>query len=233
MFSSEVLGGRRKIRVYFPHDAQNPTDSLALIIVHDGRDYVELANMPNVLDNLIAGRAIKSTIAVFIPPVDRNAEYAGRKVDQFTSFVISEVVAFARRRYRVSSKASDCATLGASNGGNIALWLGMTHPEIFGGVAAQSSNVTDTIAHDFRLGSKRDLRIYLDIGTFDIPTLIPRVKALGSVLENRGYDYILREVHEGHSWGSWRSRLSEILKFLFPASCGGTREYSFPSKRTP
>lgn len=219
--TSVVLGNTRKIQLYVPPGIRGPSESFALLIVHDGLEYVTLAQMPNVLDNLIAAKAIKPVVVVFVPPVNRNSEYSGDRIGHFASFIVTELLPFVKRQYRISSRASDCASLGASAGGNVALWLSMTHPEVFGGAAAQSSSVIDSIAHGFQNGPSRNLRIYLDIGTYDIAILLPMVRNFRSILDRRGYAYTYREIHEGHSWGSWRSHLDDILKFLFPFPAAG------------
>ena len=49
------------------------------------------------------------------------------------------------------------------------------HPEVFGKVAAQSSNVDTQVVDSLEDGALRELRFYLDLGTYDIPLLLPRV----------------------------------------------------------
>ncbi|MFH1295840.1 MAG: alpha/beta hydrolase-fold protein [Bacteroidota bacterium] len=62
--------------------------------------------------------------------------------------------------------------IGASNGGNISLYIGMKNPESFGRIGAQSSNVQSEISNTFQGSEKLPLELYLDIGKYDIPMLI-------------------------------------------------------------
>ena len=128
----------RTVKVYLP--AEYPgLDSCAVLLVHDGLDYVNYAGLPVLLDNLIAQKRIVPIIAIFVPAVNRAAEYAGALKAEYTAFLVDEVMAWVDRRFRTCRSPGRRATLGASNGGNMALWLGVTQPRQFGLIAAQSS----------------------------------------------------------------------------------------------
>ncbi len=214
-FYSTNLSNSRTVRVYTPPNYESTTDSFPIIIVHDGLEYVSLAQMNNVLDYLIANNQIDPIIVVFIPPVNRTPEYAGSQMNQFTSFIVDEIIPYIDSRYRTKREAKYRAVVGASNGGNISLWLAYDRPDVFGNVAAQSSNVITSIQAGFQNSPKLNLKVYLDIGTYDISSLIPLVRNLKTTLESKGYDLFYREYHEGHSWGSWRAHIDDFLKFFF------------------
>ncbi len=217
-FYSVNLGNTRTIRVYLPPFYQTSSDSFPVILFHDGLEYVTLALAHNVLDYLIYHQRIEPTIAVFVPPVDRNAEYAGALKPQFSAFIVNEVMAWVDSRYRTRRDPEYRATLGASNGGNIALWLGLNYPQVFGKIAAQSSNVEEVIANGFSSGPLLPLTFYLDIGSYDIAILIPRVNNLLQILNSRGYPYQYQLYHEGHSWGNWRAHIDNALELFFPGN---------------
>ncbi|RPH96731.1 T9SS C-terminal target domain-containing protein [candidate division KSB1 bacterium] len=215
LFSSD-LNNSRTIRVYLPPGYDQSSDRYPIILFHDGLEYITLANTDDVLDYLIAHRRIRPVIAVFVPPVNRTEEYAGNRMNQFTAFVVNDVLPWMDSRFRTLTDAESRATLGASNGGNIALWLGITHPEVFGNIAAQSSNVQTSISNRLQSDPPLTLRFYLDIGTYDIPALIPMVRNLEQILETHGYEYRYFEFHEGHSWGNWRAHIDNALEMFFP-----------------
>lgn len=208
---SPGLGNSRRLAVYIP--ATTIRDP-GLIVVHDGLEFISIAGMPTVLDNLIADGAIPPVVAVFIAPVDRHPEYATDKADRFTSFVVETVLPMVRSIMPFSSDPSRNAVMGASDGGNISLYMGMTHPEIFGTVAAFSSNVEPVVSDRFASSERLPLRIYIDIGTYDIPMLRPRVAGLRASLTTKGYDYLYAEFHDGHSWSNWKSHVADALRFL-------------------
>ncbi|TAK65379.1 MAG: T9SS type A sorting domain-containing protein [Bacteroidetes bacterium] len=215
-FHSTALNNNRTVRVYLPPTYSSTTDSFPMVLVHDGLEYISLAKMNNVLDYLIANNRIQPLIAVFVPPVNRTPEYAGSQIRQFSSFIVDELMPFIDSRYRTMKDPRYRATLGASNGGNIALYLATFYPEVFGNVAAQSSNIIDTISSKIENSEPLDVKVYLDLGTYDISVLIPLVRNFIPLLQTKGYVYRYAEYHEGHSWGNWRAHIDDALEFFFP-----------------
>ncbi len=217
MFASTYLGNTRRIRVYTPPDYDAlPGIRYPMILFHDGLEYVTLANANNVLDYLIWQQRIEPVIAVFVPPVNRTSEYAGEQQNAFTNFIVHEVIPWVDGRFLTQPDAAHRAMLGASYGGNISLWHGLQHPEVFGKIAAQSAYVQPSIQTGFASGPVLDLMFYLDMGTYDIPSLPPLVDQLAATLETRGYSYQYEIYHEGHSWGNWRAHIDNALERFFP-----------------
>ena len=204
IFHSNILNNTRQIRVYLP-PAYPAATEYPVILFHDGLEYISLAGANNTLDYLIAHKMINPVIAVFIPPVDRQPEYAGTKIDLFTSFITTELMPYIDRNYRTCKDPMKRATRGASDGGNIALYLGVKNPQCFGRIAAQSSDVINSISSALENGPKLKLDFYLDSGTYDIAILIPMVHELANLLRSKGYTFSFHEIHEGHSWGTGKS----------------------------
>ena len=221
---SNALGNSRRVRIYTPPGYATSQDSFPVVVFHDGLEYVSLAYANNVLDYLIARGRIRPLIAVFIPPVNRVPEYRTTQINQFTSFVADDVMRYMDGAYRTRRNQAWRATLGASDGGHIALWLGYARPDVFGNVSAHSSNVTDTISRGLQSGPPRPLKFYLDIGTYDIAQLIPLVRNLRGILVARGYPLRYQELHDGHSWGNWRSHIDDALEYFFPGPAVGVQE---------
>lgn len=213
---SNILGNSRTICVYTPPDYARSKESHPLVLFHDGMDYLSHGRAQNVLDYLIARRRVVPVVAVFVPPVDRDAEYSGTQMSAYYSFVVEELLPFIDRTYRTRQSAADRATIGASNGGNISLWLGLSYPEVFGNVAAQSSNIVSAVANGYENSPRLNLKFYLDVGTYDMPQLIPMVKNFANLIRSKGYPHVYWKHHGGHSWGSWRAHLGRALKYFFP-----------------
>lgn len=209
------LGNYRTIRVYTPPGYDASTDSFSVAYFHDGLEYVSLASAHNTIDYLISQQRIDPIIAVFIPPVNRTSEYAGAQMPAFSQFMVNEIVPYIDARYRTKRTPSSRAVLGASNGGNISLWLGYHYPGTFGNVGAFSSNIVDSLSRGFSQSDRKDLTMYLDLGTYDIAALIPMVRAFIPILGSKGYEYEYHEYHEGHSWGNWRAHLDNALELFF------------------
>jgi enterochelin esterase-like enzyme len=219
-FHSSILGNTRPVRVYLPPGYPSGNDAYPVILFHDGPEYLTLGNTGNILDYLISQHLMTPVVGVFVPPVDRTAEYAGSKIDKFTEFITAELMPVIDATFKTSKDPAKRAMAGASDGGNIALYIGMKHPEQFGKIAAQSSDVITTISQTFSNGPKLNLEIYLDIGTYDLAVLIPMVHGLRDILHTKGYSYQFQEWHEGHSWGNWKGHLRLPLMQFFPLSSG-------------
>ena len=223
-FSSSVLGNSRDIRIYTPPNYESSSDSFGVILFHDGLEYITLAQANNVIDYLIWQNRIRPIIAVFVPPVNRTPEYAGNLISQFSSFIVNELMPYVDSRYRTKRDPTNRAVLGASNGGNISLWLGYNYPNVFGNVAAQSSYIMSQISSAFQSSPRLKLKLYLDLGTYDIALLIPLVRDFIPILQSKGYSFRYHEYHEGHSWGNWRAHIDNAHEFFFSTQPTGVRE---------
>jgi enterochelin esterase family protein len=215
-FQSLILGNSRPIKVYLPAGYSPSGPGYPVALFHDGLEYISLGKTVNILDYLIQEHMITPVIAVFVPPVDRNAEYAGNKINLFTDFIVQELMPYIDQQYNTSQDPSKRATIGASNGGNVSLYIGMTHHENFGRVAAQSSNVQSLISNTFQNMPKLNLELYIDIGKYDIAELIPLVENFVQILTSKSYVFSHYQWNEGHSWGNWKGHLRYPLMQFFP-----------------
>lgn len=214
-FTSVELNNQRPVRIYLPPGYDTSTERYPLVLFHDGLDYIRLGAVPTILDNLIAQRRIPPVISVFVPPVDRTEEYAGDRIDAYTRFIVQQLMPAIDARYRSRTDAGSRAMIGTSNGGNISLYIAMKHPDVFGNAGAQSSNIIPAISSRFNQSPLLPLRLYLDLGVYDIPVLIPMVRSFISLITQARYDYLYQEFYEGHSWGSWRAHVDDALTFFF------------------
>ncbi len=215
-FHSTILGNSRIIHIYTPSGYELSAESYPVVLFHDGFDFLSLGRAVHILDYLIARRKISPVIALFVPAVDRNAEYAGAQMEPFYSFIVSELMPYIDRRYRTTKYASERATIGVSNSGNMSLWMGLHYPEIFGNIAAHSGNVVSSVYGGYENSPRLSLRFYLDMGTYDIEQLVPIMKNFADLIRSKGYAVVYRKYHEGHSWGNWRAHVGRCLEFFFP-----------------
>jgi enterochelin esterase family protein len=208
----------RPVTIYFPAGYAETGRNYPVVFFHDGPEFITLCQAPSILDFLIGTGAMEPVVGVFITPVDRDPEYSGDLRDRYTSFVALELLPAMEKRYRVSKSAANHALAGISNGGNIALYIGMHHPDKFMKVASLSGNVIPQIMEKFMESPPMNLVIYLDIGRYDIPILIEMNETLAGILKQKGYDFSYHRWPEGHSWGNWAGHLRHPLAFFFPGS---------------
>ncbi len=211
MFRSKALGNDRRIRVYLPAGFSAETTGYPVILFHDGLEFIDLGKADRVLDYLIANHTIVPVVAVFVQPIDRDEEYSGQKKERYTRFIVDELMPALEKRYRVSTDPSKRAMAGISNGGNIALYIGINHPGQFGKISAQSSNVIHEILKRFKKRDRQNLLIYTDIGKYDIDILVSMAFDLKGILQEKGYQHLFHVWNEGHSWCSWKEHLKEPL----------------------
>lgn len=213
--TSETMGNSRRVRIYLPAGYQREAGPWPVAVFQDGLEFIPLSHAVIILDNLIAEKKIKPLVGVFIEPVEREAEYAGDLMDAYVAFLSDDLMPHLTTRFELSPDPDQCATIGISNGGNISLYLGIRRPDRFGKVAALSSNVSSRIGKAFFKSSPAGLEFYLDMGTYDIPELIPLTDQFTRMLERSGYPFTYYKWHEGHSWGNWKGHLGLALKQFF------------------
>jgi enterochelin esterase-like enzyme len=146
---STVLENSRHVKVYTPPAYEQEQKEYPLVLFHDGLDYLSLGDAKNVLDYLIGNDLIDPVIGVFVPAVNRNEEY--------TEFIVAEVMGWVDSKYRTLTDPQFRAMAGVSDGGNISLWIGMNHPESFGKIAAYSSNIISQVSSTFENGPALNL----------------------------------------------------------------------------
>ena len=222
-FKSELLGRTHPVFVYLPPGYKNSRKLFPSIWVTDGGEYLSLALMNNVIDNMIAEKRIQPVVGFFIDPRTdvRDAGTSMRMHDYTMSdtFVTALTVELRPRlleKYRVSLEPEQTAIMGASLGGLIASYAALKRPEVFGLAAAQSPAFwwkNGAIVNMVHTGPKRNVKFYIDTGTIsDAQTESRQMKV---ALEEKGYSLSYGEYPEGHNWANWRARLENILTFFW------------------
>lgn len=222
-WKSPLLDNTRAVKVYLPPGyAESRASRFASVYVHDGFDYLSFAKIANILDNGIAQRRFPPVIAVLVPPVEREKEYDANAT--FARAIVEELAPQIDGAYRTRSEPQWRATLGASMGGLCAVHLAGSHPDVFGNAAGQSSAFfMETPLVKARLNLDTDappklLRIHLDVGTYERyyhKDLLSGNRKFSEAIRRKGYPLQYLEVHEGHSWGSWRARIAPALEFFW------------------
>jgi enterochelin esterase-like enzyme len=88
------------------------------------------------------------------------------------------------------------------------------NPRLFGFCASQSgafmADYTDAVKM-VEAGPPREIRFYLDWGTYE-PVIAAGNEDMSEAILGGGYYLVCNVYPEGHSWGSWRAHLDDILK---------------------
>jgi enterochelin esterase family protein len=227
----EFVGKRRVVYLYQP-----PVDEpCPLVVVYDGCDYLRLGRLPRIVDNLIAQNRIRPVALAMVAhggPAWRGVEYACNEAT--TGFIVNQVLPLAHAELNLVDPQpmlgmpGAFAVMGASMGGLMALYTALRHPELFGLVLSQSGafglDETEMVVFDLvRDGGPKPLKIWLDVGVYDFPELIPPHRRMGALLEAKGYPVTYNEYAGGHNYTSWRNEAGRGLEALFRSAARNGR----------
>jgi enterochelin esterase-like enzyme len=184
------------------------------LYVNDGAEAITVGKFTNVLDNLYHNEPnVVKTIVVFTPPVERHTEYMMSK--QFSNWFSNELIRQVERKLKVTSSPDLRSVQGASLGGLLALYTGLTHYKKFRNIIAQSPSVwvdDALIAVQFAKAKVLPIRLYLQTGT--INDAEEGSRRLLRILQAKGYDVTYRETNESHNWANWAGKYAEMLRWI-------------------
>jgi enterochelin esterase-like enzyme len=160
-------------------------------------------NLAPDADTLIAERRTPPFVVVM-----PDGDY--RQGEDYAAFVLHDLMPYIEATYRVKPDRASRAIGGLSAGGDWALQLALTHPDVFSAVGAHSA-VGDQALRLLGAQAQRDLRFYLDVGSAD--PLRPGMETLAAALKSQGYATIFSIYPGGHDRPYWRSHTTEYLSF--------------------
>ncbi len=232
---SSILGNRRTLRVYLPPGYRGGTRDYGLLLAYDGNQYTQAVPMPTILDNMIAAGVIPPVVTVFMESPDRDSEFPPN--DAFQRFVGDELLPQIRAHYRISRDPRRNAVLGSSYGGIGATYTAFSHPEVFGNVISQSGSYgwspdaatappptqpgrvaspdSGWLTRRIAEAPRKNIRFYLDAGSWEGNNMLASNRLLRSVLLGKGYDVVYRESPGTHSSYYWMLRLPDGLQTAF------------------
>lgn len=215
-----LANGKRLVYLYQPR----VSEPCPLVVVYDGFDYRHRAQLPAIVDNLIAQRRIQPIALAMVDhggPA-RGVEYSCSEAT--VGFVMEHLLPLAEQHLNVipaQEAAGRYGVIGASAGGRMALFTALRVPGIIGRVLSQAG----AFKHDFyesvsfelvRYGPRQPINVWLDCGTLD--ALLPGNRDMAALLAERGYDVTLREYSAGHNYPAWRDHVAAGLEALYPAA---------------
>lgn len=192
-----------------------------LLIVTDGLTWLQSQHLPTILDNMVADRAIPPLRAVLVDSGTRHQRWqALGDPEHAADYIAADIVPWARSRdSRIGARPSDVVVAGQSLGGLVALLSAARHPNLVGGVIAQSASLW---LRDLRDGSTRpanaraNQRIYLEVGIREW-VLLPIQRQIADWLETAGPNVAYREFDGGHDDACWRGGISDGLSYVLAA----------------
>jgi enterochelin esterase family protein len=209
--------GQRDVYLYHPPGKE----PVPLLIVYDGVDYLERANLNVIVDNLIHEKRIQPIALAFLQNGggQRGMEYACS--DATIMWLDHVILPLAHKRLNlldIAKHPGAYGALGASFGGLMSMYTGLRMPEVFGKVISQSG-VFESEGRDFaavdliRARQSSGIKIWMDVGHFD--WLLEDNRRLHPILRENGYDVTNREFSGGHNYTCWRDEVWIALEKMF------------------
>jgi enterochelin esterase-like enzyme len=206
---SEVFDydGGRRVTVYVPPD---PPD--AIVFAGDGQmislwgRVLEEANAPSTMI-VGAHRAADETLRLheYSPGFDPQRFAAHER------FFVEDIGAWVRSRFGVSLPAQRTAVFGVSAGGELALAIGLRHPDLYRAIFSASPgagyrppDVMPTLLP----------RTYLVAGTLE-PFFLDNATRWAIALRGAAADVVMRERVAGHGDAMWREEFPLMVGWAF------------------
>jgi enterochelin esterase-like enzyme len=199
--------GGRQVTVYVPPDKPE-----AIVFTGDGQGFpkwgrfLEAADVP---PTMIVG------IHGLTDDMPRLHEYSpGFDRERFTAhenFFVDDVRRWTRARFGVAFPAERTAVFGYSAGGELALALGLRHPDVYGAVLSGSPG--GGYKPPAQLPTPLP-RVYLFAGTQE-PFFLDNATLWAAALNNAGAEVVLRERDVSHGAKLWRAEFPQMVNWAF------------------
>lgn len=222
---SRTAGMTRTMRVWTPAGYELSKKKLpVLYLVHGGGDtdtsWPTVGCAGDILDNLYAAGKIEPMIVVM-----PNGTFAGDEVPVFAADMVTDIIPFIERNYRVKADQAHRAMAGLSMGGMETLETVFNNPTMFGYVWVLSSSFApgkNPADEGARLGAAEKIPVINKtvkefVFTQGGPADIAYQNGINTrnYLEGQGLEFEYMDVEGGHSWYAWRQNLYDMAQRLF------------------
>jgi Ser/Thr protein kinase RdoA (MazF antagonist)/predicted esterase len=199
--------GGRKVTVYVP-----PAPPEAVVFAGDGQGVaqwgalLEAADVPPTMIVGVHGLADETLRLHEYSPVFDAERFAAHE-----KFFVEDVGRWVRARFGLTLPPERTAVYGASAGGELALALGLRHPDVYGTIFSGSPGAgyqpTGTLL-------ERIPRTYLVAGSSE-PFFLANAARWASALRDAGADVVLAERDASHGSALWRAEFPLMVAWAF------------------
>ncbi len=257
-FESKIFHNTRMLRVLVPANYFSPHNAhrtYPVLYMQDGQNLFDDAtsnsgewHVDETVEHLVGSFKIPPMVVVGIDHAgaNRSSEYLpypdplNRKDNvtdeknvhgkEYAKFLLTEVMPFIEKHYRVARGAMNTGLGGSSYGGDISLYTVLEHPGIFGHLLVESPPLRIGDGQLLKDAEKAKLlpqKVYLAIGTEEKPygdsqrnaEVVKQVQELEAILRKKsmGPTRLKVVIDEGaqHSEAAWSRRLPDALLFLY------------------
>ena len=197
----------RQVTVYVP-----ATPPEAIVFAGDGQmisQWGRLLEAADVPPTMIVGvhRMADETLRLH----EYSPKFDPKRFAAHEKFFVEDVGAWARSRFGVTLPAKRTAVCGVSAGGELALALGLRHPELYGAIfsASPGAGYRPPDAMPNRLP-----RTYLVAGTLE-PFFLDNATRWAAALRDAKADVVMNERAAGHDEEMWRREFPLMVRWAF------------------
>jgi predicted alpha/beta superfamily hydrolase len=257
-FESKIYHTTRTLRVLVPANYFSPHNthrSYPILYLQDGQNLFDEVtshsgewHVDETVEHLVGGFKIPPMFVVgidnagdkrsaeYLPypdPLNKNDNVTESKDvhgEEYTKFLLTEVMPFIAKHYRISHGAANTGLGGSSYGADITLYTVLQHPGLFGHVLIESPPLwigDGQLLKDAEKAKVFPARMVIGIGTDETPygdskqsaQVVKDVQELETTLRKKGMGPTRLKVvvEEGgkHEEAAWSRRLPDDLLFLY------------------
>jgi enterochelin esterase-like enzyme len=202
-----AYGGGRQVTVYVPPDPPK-----AVVFAGDGQRiaqwgrFLAAADVPPTLIVGVHGLTDERARLQEYSPVFDAQRFAAHE-----TFFVEDVRQWTESRFGVTLPTERTAVFGASAGGELALALGLRHPDIYGAIFCASPGAgyqpTEVLP-------RRIPRTYLVAGTQE-PFFLENATRWAVALRDAGADVVMKERVGSHGGAFWRQEFPLMVAWAF------------------
>jgi len=199
--------GGRQVTVYVPPDPPE-----AIVFAGDGQNIsqwggdLEAADVPPTMIVGVHGLADEMARLHEYSPFFDEERFAAHE-----GFFVEDVGRWVRSRFGVALPAERTAVLGVSAGGELALAIGLRHPDIYGAIFSGSPGGGYKPAGVL---PSRIPRVYLVAGTLE-PFFLDNASRWAVALHDAGADVVMSERVASHDNAMWRGEFPLMVAWAF------------------
>ncbi|HLZ31620.1 MAG TPA: alpha/beta hydrolase-fold protein [Chloroflexota bacterium] len=208
-FVTETLDydGGRQVTVYVPPDPPE-----VVVFAGDGQGisqwggFLEAADVPSTMIVGVHGLADETLRLQEYSPVFDAERFAAHE-----RFFVEDVGRWARSRFGLALPAERTAVFGVSAGGELALALGLRHPDVYGAIFSGSPGAgykpTGTMPSSLP-------RVYLVAGTLE-PFFLDNATRWAVALRDAGADVVMSKRVASHGEALWQGEFPLMVAWAF------------------
>lgn len=220
-------------RYYFLHSNYREMESIDLLFVQDGEDYLELGDLRACFERLLEEKpaAARSLVMILIPPgssLERYDSYhpKGSKHRMFIDFFYKELVPEVEKHFSDQEiQIRNRGLLGDSLGGAVSVSVVCRQPNRWSHLLLQSAALSEVHHQEAaNLGDLKNLRVYQLVGKKEDEFVSPissqklfilsHNRRMKEILEKQQAKITYIEEDEEHLWVFWQRDLPRALSYF-------------------